>query len=129
MGFTEEVVPIWYIFIRKKLFEGGNCMGARIFVDERIFLANEDRVRTIADASHGMIGVHYAFSYGRSADQVLKLKEAVQKDYPKKKASEMEVWILNREETVRHASIMTLFVEIPVEDYLRYKKEGRVEIK
>ncbi len=104
-------------------------MGARIFVDERIFLANEDGVRTIANASHGMIGVHYAFSYGRSADQVLKLKEAVQEDYPKKKASEMEVWILERKESMRHAGIMTLYIEIPVKDYLRFKNEGRVEIR
>ncbi|MBR0134437.1 hypothetical protein IJM16_04210 [Candidatus Saccharibacteria bacterium] len=105
-------------------------MTARIFVDERIFLASEDEVRKISESSHDVIGLHYAFSsYGRSADRVIELKKAVQEDYPDKTGDEMEVWILNRSETVRHVGIMTLFIEVPVEDYLRYKKEGRVEIR
>ena len=102
-------------------------MNARIFVEERIFKASEDEVREMS--THGIVGVHYAFSYGRSVEQVLKLSEAVLKDFPDKEESRMSIWVLNADESQTHENIMTLYVEIPVEDYLRFKSEHRVEIR
>lgn len=105
-------------------------MNARIFVEERIFKASEDEVREMSMMNtHGIVGVHYAFSYGRSVEQVLKLREAVLKDFPDKEDSRMSIWVLNADESQMHENVMTLYIEIPVEDYLRLKREHRVEIK
>ena len=102
-------------------------MNARIFVEERIFKASEDKVREMS--THGIVGVHYAFSYGRSVKQVLELKEAVRKDFPDMKDCDMTVWILDMDETIRHARVMTLYIELPVDDYLRLRQENRIDIK
>ncbi len=104
-------------------------MDARIYVEESTFLASEEEVREMCTHTRGLVGVHYAFSYGRSVKQVLELKEAVRKDFPDMKDCDMTVWILDMDETIRHASVMTLYIEIPVDDYLRLRQEKRIDIK
>ena len=97
-------------------------------VQENTFFMTEAEVRKAY--KYGKVGIHYAFNnYGHDVSHVLALREEVLKDYPSMSDKDMEVWTLSRDETIRHASFTTLFVGIPIEDYLKLRKEGAFEIR
>ena len=97
-------------------------------VEERTYFMNEAEIR---DAyTYGTVGIHYAFNnYGHSVEHVLKLRQKVLKDYPNMKDSEMEVRELTRAETIRHASFTTLYIGIPIDEYVKLRNAGKLDIK
>ena len=97
-------------------------------VEERTYFMSEAEVRAVY--TYGKVGIHYAFNnYEDSVEHVLKLRNEILKDYPNMRDSEMKVWKLTREETIRHARFTTLYVSIPIDEYLKLRKEDKFEIK
>lgn len=97
-------------------------------VEESTFYMSEEEVRR--DFEYRKVGIHYAFNnYCHDVSHVLALREEVLKDYPSMSDKDMEVWTLSRDETIRHANFTTLFVRIPIEDYLKLRKEGALFIR
>ncbi len=97
-------------------------------VQEDTFYMSEEEVREAY--KYGKVGIHYAFNnYDHDVSHVLALKEEVLKDYPSMSDMDMEVWTLSRNETVRHADLTTLFVNIPIDDYLKLRKAGAFGIR
>ena len=98
------------------------------YINESVYRMSDDEVREVS--INGTIGIHYAFnSYKEDVAHVLKLREVVLKDYPNMSDEKMTVWKIARHESIRHAGFTTLFVMIPVEDYLRLRKEGTIFIR
>lgn len=98
------------------------------FISEGVFFMNDEQVKEIS--INGSIGIHYAFNtYNESVSHVLKLRDEVLKDYPALSDDDMTVWKITRNESIRHAGFTTLFVQIPVEDYLKLRKEGAISIR
>lgn len=99
-----------------------------ILVNEETLSMSEDEVRKAYP--YGKVGIHYAFNnYSNSVEHILKLKEEVLKDYPEMSESDMAVWVLTKEQTIRHANFTTLFVDIPIDDYLKLRKENKIGIR
>ena len=97
-------------------------------VDAQTFFMSENEVR--AAYHHGIVGIHYAFdSYGSDVQRVLELRKEVLKDYPQMSDQKMEVRKLLRSESIRHASLITLFVGIPIDDFLKLREEGKIDIR
>ena len=97
------------------------------YVDETTFRMNEEELKKTY--LHGCIGIHYAFNNYRSdVNHILELRDEVLKDYPNMSADEMEVRIIGRHESTRHAGVTTLFVGIPIDDYLKLYKEDKIGI-
>lgn len=98
------------------------------YINEGVYHMSDDEVKEVA--INGTIGIHYAFNnYKEDVAHVLKLREVVLKDYPNMSDADMTVWKIARHESIRHAGFTTLFVMIPVEDYLRLRKEGAIFIR
>ncbi|MBR4110808.1 MAG: hypothetical protein IKK43_03885 [Clostridia bacterium] len=97
-------------------------------VEERTFHMNESEVR--AAYPYGKVMIHYAFdNYSHDVKHVLDLREQVRKDYPKMSDRDMQVMELSKTQTIRHAGLTTLFVGIPIDDYLKLRKEDRIDIR
>ncbi len=97
-------------------------------VDEITFRMNEEELRN--SSLYGRIGVYYAFeNYGHSVQHVLELRDEVLKDFPEMKDSDMEVRELSKRETNRHACYTTIYISIPIDDYLKLKAKGGFDIK
>lgn len=56
--------------------------------------------------------------YQDSVQAVLEISQAVAFEYPDVKIDNMTVWKISREESNRHASMMTVVVRIPTETVL-----------
>lgn len=97
-------------------------------VDEITFRMSEDELRN--SSLYGQVGVYYAFeNYGHSVQHVLELRDEVLKDFPKMKDSDMEVRELSMRETNKHAFYTSLYISIPIDDYLKLKAKGGFDIK
>lgn len=97
-------------------------------VDKITFRMSEDELRRTS--LYGQVGVYYAFeNYGHSVQHVLELRDEVLKDFPKMKDSDMEVRELSMRETNRHACYTTIYISIPIDDYLKLKAKGGFDIK
>lgn len=98
------------------------------YVDERTFRMNETEIKEAY--SDGYMSIHYAFNnYRNDVQHILDLKAEVLKDYPNMSARDMSVCVIGRHESERHAGVTTLIVNIPVDDYLKLKKERKVSIR
>lgn len=97
------------------------------YVDERTFYMNEEELKKVY--SDGDISIHYAFNnYRNDVQHVLDLRDEVLKDYPNMRERDMTVWVIGDHESIRHARVTTLVVNISVDDYLKLKKERKVGI-
>ncbi len=97
-------------------------------IDANTFRMSDEEVRRIF--YRGTIDIHYATcGYDDSVEHILFLRDEILKDYPEKKNSEMTVWVISEHESCRHVGFTTLWVGIPVEDYLKLRKNGEVTIK
>ena len=97
-------------------------------VRESVFKMNEEELRK--KFPYGKVGVHYAIdSRNHSITHVLALRNEVLKDYPNMKDCDMNVCTVARGSTIRFGDITTLFVTIPIDDYLKLRKENKIEIR
>ena len=97
-------------------------------VDEITFRMSEDELRRTS--LYGDVGVYYAFeNYGHSVQHVLELRDEVLKDFPEMKDSDMDIRELSKSETDKHASYTTLYISIPIDDYLKLRAKGNFDIK
>ena len=102
----------------------------KLLVNDRTFRMNEEQLR----AAHpkGKVGVHYAHafnSYRRDLQHLLNLRDEVLKDYPNMSEKEMEVWELLETQSVWNEGFITLYVSIPIDDYLKLRREDKIEIR
>lgn len=98
------------------------------YVAERTFYMNEEELKKVYP--DGYISIHYAFNnYRDDVQHVLDLRDEVLKDYPNMRERDMTVWVIGDHESIRHARVTTLVVNIPVDDYLKLKKERKVGIR
>lgn len=97
------------------------------YVDERTFCLSEEAVRKLVCG--GSIGIHYGLNnYGDSVRHILELRDEVLKDYPNMEENEMTIWVVGEHESIRNARKTTLFVRIPLEDYFKFRKDGKIRI-
>lgn len=98
------------------------------YIAEDLFLMSEEELRKVC--SWGTVGIHYAFNhYGESVEHIIQLRDEVLKDYPNMSEKDMTVWKISRQESIRHAGYTTLFVQIPINDYLKLRREHRIGIR
>lgn len=98
------------------------------YIPEDLFYLSEEELRKVC--SWGTVGIHYAFdNYGESVHHILQLRDEVMNDYPNLTDKDMTVWKISRQESIRHAGYTTLFIQIPIEDYLKLKREHRIGIR
>jgi len=99
------------------------------YVSEDVFNMSEEELREVFD-EWGTVGIHYSLNYpGSKVSDILRLREEVLKDYPNLTDDDMTVWVLSPKESWRHTNYKTLFVEIPIEDYLKLRKEKKLQIR
>lgn len=98
------------------------------YVSEDLFFMSEEELREAC--SWGTVGIHYAFNcYDESVHHILQLRDEVLKDYPNLTDKDMTVWKITRQESIRHAGYTTLFVQIPINEYLHLRKEHKITIR
>ena len=97
-------------------------------VDEITFRMSEDELRRTS--LYGDVGVYYAFeNYGHSVQHVLELRDEVLKDFPEMKDSDIVIRELSERETNKYAFHTTLYISIPIDDYLKLRAKGNFDIK
>ena len=97
-----------------------------LYIQERNFCAPDDEIRRLCKEK---IAVWYGFNnYQSSVKHILELCEAVRNDYPDMKDEEMEVWFVERHQSIRHARYTTLRVSIPVEDFIKLRQDGKISV-
>ena len=75
------------------------------------------------------IGILYGFNnYGCNLIHINELKECILKDYPDAKDEDIEVWFIDKTESIRHARFIMLRVCIPIEDFIKLRSEGQIYI-
>lgn len=98
------------------------------YVSEDLFFESKEKLRELCP--WGTIGIHYAFNcYAESVHHILQLRDEVLKDYPNLTDKDMTVWKISRTESIRHAGYTTLFVQIPIDDYLKLIREHKIGIR
>ena len=97
-------------------------------VDESTFRMSEEEVRKAY--TWNTVAIHYAVdNYGNDVHHILQLREEVLKDYPKMSDRDMEIRKITREQSISHAGLTTLFVSIPIDDYLKLREENKIDIR
>ena len=97
-------------------------------VRESVFKMSEEELRK--KFPYGKVGVHYAIgSNDHSIAHVHALQAEVLRDYPNMKDRDMNVCTVTRGSAIRYGDITTLFVPIPIDDYLKLRKENKIEIR
>lgn len=127
MPYVENFVfSVTMLTTRKKVF-GGIKMLER-YVSESTFFMSEDEVR--AQYPHGFVGIHYAFNnYRNDVQHILDLKAEVLKDYPNMSIRDMTIWVISNKDSIRHAGVTTLFVRVPIDEYLKLRREEKINIR
>lgn len=98
------------------------------FVDIETLRGTEEEIREWY--KYDVVGVHYtSMGYGDTVDYVERLRDEVLKEYPNIKKTDMRIWIIGDHESRRHARFLTLFVPIPIDDFLRLRAENKIGIK
>lgn len=96
------------------------------YIQERNFYAPDDELRTLCPTS---IGIFYAFNtYSCSLEHIKELAEAVRKEYPTLRDDQMNIWYVERSQSIRHACLTTLYVSIPIEDFIRMRQNNEIRI-
>lgn len=96
------------------------------YIREDNFYATDDELRKLCPQH---IGVFYGFNtYSDSVQHIMELVKAVKEDRPDIKEKDMTVWYVQRHQSRRHAGYTTLYVPIPIEDYLRMRHNDEISI-
>lgn len=99
------------------------------YVSEEIFYMSEEKLKEVYHPG-GRVKMHYAFNnYRDDVQHILDLRDEVLKDYPDMETKDMTVWVISDRESIRHARVTTLVVSVPVEDYLKLRRERKVGIR
>ena len=97
-------------------------------IDSSSFHASEAEIREWY--KYGVVGVYYtSMGYGDTVAYVEELTAEVLKEYPKVNKSDVRIWTIGEKESNMHAHFMTLIVPIPIDDFLRLRAEGKINIK
>lgn len=76
-----------------------------------------------------IIGVLFGSNcYGRSIKDINELLENLRKLYPNVKDEDIEVWDINRSQSIRHVGFTMLWFDIPTEDYIKLREERKIFI-
>lgn len=98
------------------------------YVDERTYHLTEEELRKVY--TYGSVGIHYAFNdYRNDVQKIIDLSTEVHKDYPGMRNDEMTIWVISDKESIRHAKVTTLFIQIPIEDYLKLRNQNQIGIR
>ena len=83
----------------------------------------------LASMNMTRIGIFYGFNtYTRNIKHIAELREAVYKDYPDLSDEDIEVWYVERSQSIRHAGYTVLYFPIPVEDFLKLRDNYDIKI-
>ena len=94
------------------------------YIQERNFNITTEELKNMT-----RIGIFYGFNnYSCSVQHILELAEAVRKDYPDMSYEDMNIWYVERSQSIRHAGYTTLYVSIPVEDFIKLRLENKIHI-
>ena len=87
---------------------------------------SDDEIRKQCKES---VGILYGFNtYGCSVKHINELCEAVHQDYTDIKDEDIEVWYILPSQSIRHARSTMLWVKIPIENFIKLRKEGKINI-
>lgn len=90
------------------------------------FHATDDELRELCPTH---ICVYYAFdSYANNLHHIMDLASAIKNEYPNIQEKDMTVWFVNSNQSRRHVGYTTLYVPIPIEDYLRMRHNNEINI-
>lgn len=97
------------------------------FVQERVFLTSDEKI--LQNHSNGMIGIFYGSNnYKNDLNHINELKKDILNDYPTLKDEDIKVWYIERNQSDRHASFTMLWVEIPIDDFIKFRYEGKIDV-
>lgn len=98
------------------------------YIDAEGFYASDAVVRKRKADGFG-ICIWYGFdNCGHTVKHILDLYEVVKAEYPSKRPEDVEVWVIDPSLSVRHAHQTLLRVSIPVEDFIKLRQEGKLNI-
>ena len=96
------------------------------YIQERNFNISAEELK---DMDMTRIGIFYGFNnYSCSVQHVLELAEAVRQEYPNISNDDMSIWYLEHSQSIRHAGYTTLYVPIPVDDFIRLRMNNEIGI-
>ena len=96
------------------------------YIQERNFYVPDDELKALCPTS---IGIFYAFdTYSCSLEHIKELAEAVRKEYPTLRDDQMNIWYVERSQSIRHACFTTLYVSIPIEDFIQMRRNHEIGI-
>jgi len=94
------------------------------YIQERNFNITTEELKDMT-----RIGIFYGFNnYSCSVQHILELAEAVRQEYPNIVNDDMNIWYVERSQSIRHAGYTTLYVSIPVEDFIRLRMNHEIGI-
>ena len=94
------------------------------YIQERNFNITTEELKDMT-----RIGIFYGFNnYSCSVQHILELAEAVRQEYPNISNDDMNIWYVERSQSIRHAGYTTLYVSIPVEDFIRLRMNDEIGI-
>lgn len=94
------------------------------YIQERNFDLTAEELKDMT-----RIGIFYGFNnYSCSVQHVLELAEAVKREYPNIDNDDMNIWYVERSQSIRHAGYTTLYVSIPIEDFIRLRMNHEIGI-
>lgn len=96
------------------------------FVLEGTLKMSDDEIRQKCIEN---IGILYGFNnYSCNLTHINELKGCILKDYPDTKDEDIEVWFIDKTESIRHARFTMLRIYIPIEDFIKLRTEGQIYI-
>ena len=94
------------------------------YIQERNFNITTEELKDMT-----RIGIFYGFNnYSCSVQHILELAEAVRHEYPNIGNEDMNIWYVERSQSIRHVGYTTLYVSIPVEDFIRLRMNDEIGI-
>ena len=98
----------------------------RKYIQERNYNITPEE---LSELNMSRIGIFYGFNtYTRNIKHIAELREAVYKDYPDLEDDEIEVWYVERHQSIRHAGYTVLYFPVPVDDFIKLRDNYEIEI-
>lgn len=100
------------------------------FVGSYTYHLPENEIRKDSKLYNGdRVFVYYGNnSYSRTVEHILNLCKAIREDYPEAKYENMVVHIINTGQSNRHAHIVMIGVNIPVDDYIKMRNANEIHV-
>ena len=96
------------------------------YIKEQNFHTTDEEIRELCK---DRISIWYGFNnYQSNVKHILELRDAVLADYPQMTEEDIEVWVVQPHESIRHAHFTTLRVSIPTEDFIKLRQERKIYI-